>query len=98
MRNRKVVATRQLTTKRCVSFVYLDLDVDIIQILQLRWIPIINIMEMKAIAGLAGLGIGFRKCSRRFEVLLQRFLTIIASKIEVDDNVILWNPNPMLLI
>ena len=49
-------------------------------------------MQMHPRAALAKLSVGLGKLASLFQVQFRRLLAVVSSKIEIDDNMILWNP------
>ena len=97
MSNVQVVTSTEFPSKSRTTFIDLAFDMLIDQWFEPFRITIVNIMEMHTISGFGYLGIGRRilRCSK--QILLQTLFTIRTSKIEVQDNMVLRNPDPMQL-
>ena len=95
MRHVERVAPHELAPERCVSAIDLDFDVGVVQVLQPGCVAIVDVVQMDALARLAHLGVGRRKFGCGLEVPLQGLLAVLATKVEVDDDVVLRDHDPM---
>ena len=68
---------------------------DAVKVFESGYVSIVNIVEVQSLSALGHLGIGWRELAGRLEIGLKRFLAILSSNIEVDDDVVFRNLDPM---
>src|SRR5678815_4678966 len=86
-RNRYSIASREFPSKRCIACIYLDLNTLRVCCCKLGYVPLVYIMEMYSLSGLAELGVRRWPAASRLKVSFEACSPINLLEVEVNYDV-----------